>query len=487
MESIEVLFEKIASVDLSLKGAQLGSGDFESMLLEAFSQNGQVEEKEKVKGEVNSQEIISEPLLITPITQTLIQLSGTEVKSQPVEEGVDNSKVLVKKAENNAEAINFTSLPREADELKEVVPQVFPQLFMEQGDKGSGTEVKSQSVEVNLDNSKVEGLQGIIPQALHLPAIKQENKGLEIKGESLTVEGGLKNSEVQAVVLPGVKGKPELSENKVDYGQTGKEKGSKEVQMIFKVSGLTSEVGDKKETFVGEPKVVSTSGAEETKKAFKEQSETNPLWKGNVLKAGFQDVERAGGDIPEERFIKPHAWVSKDTITFENNYANKRLDIDSKELMGDKEAFNGNKEGKTGLDARHAYTQETAVRFKEDSPPPKVETVEKPQVFQSYEPKHVAIRLDEANARLILLGERVKLHLNLNENLYRTPTNYEVNQLIHSLQSFGLTVEVLKLNGNSLYNQDHRQGGRKNYREDTPLKQASSLELELKGGFRAYL
>lgn len=463
MESIEVLFEKIASVDLSLKGAQLGSGDFESMLLEAFSQNGQVEEKEKVKGEVNSQEIISEPLLITPITQTLIQLSGTEVKSQPVEEGVDNSKVL------------------------DVAPQMFPQLFMEQGDKGSGTEVKGQSVEVNLDNSKVEGLQGIVPQALHLQAIKQENKGLDMKGESLTVEGGLKSSEVQAVVLLDVKGKLEPSESKVDYGQTGKEKVSKEIQMIFKVSGLISEVGDKKEAFVGEPKVLSTSGAEETKKSFKEQSETSPPREGNILKLGFQAVERAGDDIPEERVIKPHAWVSKEGITFENNYANKRLDIDSKELMGDKEAFNGNKEGKTGLDARHAYTQETAVRFKEDSPPPKVETVEKPQVFQSYEPKHVAIRLDEANARLILLGERVKLHLNLNENLYRTPTNYEVNQLIHSLQSFGLTVEVLKLNGNSLYNQDHRQGGRKNYREDTPLKQASSLEPELKGGFRAYL
>lgn len=97
----------------------------------------------------------------------------------------------------------------------------------------------------------------------------------------------------------------------------------------------------------------------------------------------------------------------------------------------------------------------------------KTQSVKKHQATIGYEPKHVSLWVEEANARLTFLGDRLKLFINLDDNLYRQPTALEVQRLVQSLQSMGINLEVLKLNGNSLYSSDNRQGERKEERGKT--------------------
>ncbi|MCS7196846.1 MAG: hypothetical protein NZ827_06225, partial [Aquificaceae bacterium] len=94
----------------------------------------------------------------------------------------------------------------------------------------------------------------------------------------------------------------------------------------------------------------------------------------------------------------------------------------------------------------------------------RVEATEKRPV-PSQESKHINLRVEEANVKLNLLGERLKLFINLKEEAYVQPSTFEVQKLVQSLQSLGYTLEVLRINGSNLYSSEGRQGGKREERE----------------------
>ncbi|RME10420.1 MAG: hypothetical protein D6804_04485, partial [Aquificota bacterium] len=130
----------------------------------------------------------------------------------------------------------------------------------------------------------------------------------------------------------------------------------------------------------------------------------------------------------------------------------------------------------------HANT----VKFQDDRVQ-QIERVEKPQPQPSYEPKHINIRLEEGSVRFMLSGDRLRLFMNLSEDLYRQPTTFEVHRLVQSLQSLGLNLEVLKLNGNSLYSSDHRQGAKRESREKSHMFFVSEPSENTAKSFSLYL
>ncbi len=117
----------------------------------------------------------------------------------------------------------------------------------------------------------------------------------------------------------------------------------------------------------------------------------------------------------------------------------------------------------------------------------KVERVEKPQTQHIYEAKHLSVRLEEGSVRLVLTGDRLRLTINLREDLYMQPTAFEVQKLVQSLQSLGLNLELLKLNGSSLYSSDHRHGTKREDREKTYQLSLPEFTEEATKGFSLYL
>lgn len=90
----------------------------------------------------------------------------------------------------------------------------------------------------------------------------------------------------------------------------------------------------------------------------------------------------------------------------------------------------------------------------------KVESVRRQEPVINHEPKQINIKLDEAFLKLNLLGDRLRLSINLKEESYRQPTELEVQRLVQSLQNLGFNLEVLKLNGSMLYYSDQRHSKR---------------------------
>lgn len=91
----------------------------------------------------------------------------------------------------------------------------------------------------------------------------------------------------------------------------------------------------------------------------------------------------------------------------------------------------------------------------------KTEEIKRQPLPKGYEPKHLSVNFEEANLRLNFLGDRLRLYMNLNEDIYRQPTSFEIQKLAQSLQNMGLNLEILKLNGNLLYGSDHRYGNKR--------------------------
>ncbi|MCS7308343.1 MAG: hypothetical protein NZ526_07330, partial [Aquificaceae bacterium] len=62
----------------------------------------------------------------------------------------------------------------------------------------------------------------------------------------------------------------------------------------------------------------------------------------------------------------------------------------------------------------------------------------------------------------------------------------EVQRLVQSLQNLGYNLEVLKLNGNSLYNSDHRQGGRRDEREKEAVSFSRSVSNDFESEVKSF-
>ncbi|MFN7064933.1 MAG: hypothetical protein ACK4OF_02110 [Aquificaceae bacterium] len=116
----------------------------------------------------------------------------------------------------------------------------------------------------------------------------------------------------------------------------------------------------------------------------------------------------------------------------------------------------------------------------------KTEAVEKQPLAKDYEAKRLNINTEEANLKLNFFGSRLKLYIDLKEDIYRPPTNYEVQRLVQSLQSLGFHLEVLKLNGSLLYSSDNRYGNKKEDRNKTFLSFTNDIHNR-EEGFNVYL
>lgn len=145
----------------------------------------------------------------------------------------------------------------------------------------------------------------------------------------------------------------------------------------------------------------------------------------------------------------------------------------------------GDGEGK-GADFLPVEGHAGGVKFEDDKTQP-VERVERPQIQNPQEQRHVNIRLEEGSVKFMLSGDRLRLFMNLNEEVYRQPTALDVQRLVQSLQNLGLNLEVLRLNGNSLYSSDHRQGSRKDGREKMNQFFVSEPSEDTRKSFSLYL
>ncbi len=119
----------------------------------------------------------------------------------------------------------------------------------------------------------------------------------------------------------------------------------------------------------------------------------------------------------------------------------------------------------------------------------KVESVRRQEPVINHEPKQISIKLDEASLRLNLLGDRLRLSINLKEEIYRQPTEFEVQRLVQSLQSLGFNLEALKLNGSMIYHSDQRQNKREDKERSflSDVGEGSKVSKEEKKSFSLYL
>lgn len=127
-----------------------------------------------------------------------------------------------------------------------------------------------------------------------------------------------------------------------------------------------------------------------------------------------------------------------------------------------------------------------SVRFKEEGLQ-RVERLEKPQIQYVREVKNLSLRFEEGSIRMVLTGDRLRLFINLKEDLYAQPSTIEVQKLLQSLQSIGLNLEVLRLNGNNLYSSEQRHGSKKENKEKTLQAPLSEFTEETKRSFSLYL
>lgn len=110
------------------------------------------------------------------------------------------------------------------------------------------------------------------------------------------------------------------------------------------------------------------------------------------------------------------------------------------------------------LTLHNPVRKEEATPIKQEDT--KIESVRRHEPIINHEPKQISIKLDEAFLKLNLLGDKLRLSINLKEEAYRQPTEFEVQRLVQSLQNLGFNLEVLKLNGSMLYYSDQRHSKR---------------------------
>lgn len=117
----------------------------------------------------------------------------------------------------------------------------------------------------------------------------------------------------------------------------------------------------------------------------------------------------------------------------------------------------------------------------------KVEVVEKVQRWSFEEVKRLSVRIEEGIVRVALLGDRLRISINLREDLYTHPTVFDVQKLLQSLNNLGLKVELLNLNGSNLYSSDQKYGARKGDKEKTYESSTFEFPKEAKRSFSLYL
>lgn len=118
----------------------------------------------------------------------------------------------------------------------------------------------------------------------------------------------------------------------------------------------------------------------------------------------------------------------------------------------------------------------------------KTESIEKQTFVKNYEHKAIKVDIEDIKLKFNFLGDRLRLNIVLNEDKYVSPTGYEVQKLVQSLQSLGFNLEAFKLNGNLLYGSDNKNGGKKDERHKT-VSNYTNKEIEsFKGeSFSLYL
>lgn len=119
----------------------------------------------------------------------------------------------------------------------------------------------------------------------------------------------------------------------------------------------------------------------------------------------------------------------------------------------------------------------------------KVESIKRQEFVISHEPRQINIKLEEAFLKLNLFGDRLRLSINFKEEVYRQPTEFEVQRLVQSLQSLGFNLEVLKLNGSMLYYSDQRQSKREDREKNFlgTIGEGTKVSKEEKKSFSLYL
>lgn len=177
--------------------------------------------------------------------------------------------------------------------------------------------------------------------------------------------------------------------------------------------------------------------------------ETNP---------DYTNLEEPQETFQNKPFSQEHRLVHQEGENLEHFHLK---DYGEEEKKGDRDLALG-KEGK-GMELLAKETIST-TSSKEDVPQ-RVERVERPQTQPFHEAKHINIRFEEGSIRIMLFGDRLRLSMNLSEEFYRPPTTLEVQRLVQSLQSIGFNPEVLRLNGNNLYNSEYRQGSKREDKE----------------------
>ncbi|MEW6655351.1 MAG: hypothetical protein AB1353_00550 [Aquificota bacterium] len=139
------------------------------------------------------------------------------------------------------------------------------------------------------------------------------------------------------------------------------------------------------------------------------------------------------------------------------------------------------------LTLHNPVRKEEATPIKQEDT--KIESVRRHEPIINHEPKQISIKLDEAFLKLNLLGDKLRLSINLKEEAYRQPTEFEVQRLVQSLQNLGLNLEVLKLNGSMLYYSDQRQNKREDRERSflSAVSEGNKVSKEEKKSFSLYL
>lgn len=144
------------------------------------------------------------------------------------------------------------------------------------------------------------------------------------------------------------------------------------------------------------------------------------------------------------------------------------------------ENFKGElKERSEGVAYQDHLQREDAVKFYYEEV--KTEEIKRDSMAKIYEPKHLKVNFEEANIRLNLFGDKIRLYINLDGDVYREPMTFEIQKLVQSLQNLGLNLEVLKLNGNLLYSSDNRYSDNKhgNKRDEKDRSYADHIDNEI--------
>jgi hypothetical protein len=197
-----------------------------------------------------------------------------------------------------------------------------------------------------------------------------------------------------------------------------------------------------------------------------------------------KDMPSNGQDIEQK--------VSQKHVAFNLTLDDKRdlfLKENTPTLEGHQKVESGHKEEKSTDDLQfyNPLHKEDAKPIKQEDT--KAEAIRRQEPIINHEPKQINMKLEEAFLRLNLFGDKIRLSINLKEEAYRQPTEFEVQRLVQSLQNLGLNLEVLKLNGSMLYYSDQRQ----NKREDrergflSAVSEGNKVSKEEKKSFSLYL